>query len=356
MFNSQQQQELSSDRLLHHARMGLEWLRQSHLACGEGGLAHSYSLWKGWEKAYPETTGYAIPTLLHWSEQLCEKKWEEMARVCSDWLETQQLPSGAFPGLLEGSEHPSIFNTTQILFGLQATGKEQAIFRALDWINSTTEADGSWKQAAYVPGFQPSYYTRGVWAVLSVLESHSMPELREKMACAVALYKKRMLGNGAVSDWGFWPGKPAYTHTIAYTLNGLWGCTQYLPDPEITDQLCTAADAMWQQRQARRKWPGSFKPDWSGNYRFACLTGHAQLSIFYSRLFEDTGNNTYKMAAQDLLQSLLKYQQPSGESGIKGGLSGSAPIWGRYMRFRYPNWGIKFFLDAIEWELGRQEK
>jgi hypothetical protein len=59
------------------------------------------------------------------------------------------------------------------------------------------------------------------------------------------------------------------------------------------------------------------------------------------------------MAAQDLLQSLLKYQQPSGESGIKGGLSGSAPIWGRYMRFRYPNWGIKFFLDAIEWELGR---
>jgi hypothetical protein len=33
--------------------------------------------------------------------------------------------------------------------------------------------------------------------------------------------------------------------------------------------------------------------------------------------------------------------------GIRGGVKVSDPIWGSYMTYRYPNWAVKFFVDAI---------
>ena len=33
--------------------------------------------------------------------------------------------------------------------------------------------------------------------------------------------------------------------------------------------------------------------------------------------------------------------------GIKGGVAGSYPFYGKYMRFRYPNWAVKYLCDAI---------
>jgi len=32
---------------------------------------------------------------------------------------------------------------------------------------------------------------------------------------------------------------------------------------------------------------------------------------------------------------------------VCGGIAGSAPIWGRYSMFEYPNWAAKFFADAM---------
>lgn len=37
----------------------------------------------------------------------------------------------------------------------------------------------------------------------------------------------------------------------------------------------------------------------------------------------------------------------SSNDGIRGGISGSAPLWGSYIRFGYPNWAAKFFIDAM---------
>jgi len=32
---------------------------------------------------------------------------------------------------------------------------------------------------------------------------------------------------------------------------------------------------------------------------------------------------------------------------VRGAIAGSYPLWGRYLRWRYPNWAAKFFLDAL---------
>ena len=36
---------------------------------------------------------------------------------------------------------------------------------------------------------------------------------------------------------------------------------------------------------------------------------------------------------------------------VRGAVAGSAPIWGRYSMFEFPNWAAKFFADAVMMDL-----
>jgi len=45
-----------------HVRSAVAWLGAAQRASGGGGFAHSYHLLRGWERPYPETTGYILPT------------------------------------------------------------------------------------------------------------------------------------------------------------------------------------------------------------------------------------------------------------------------------------------------------
>ena len=33
--------------------------------------------------------------------------------------------------------------------------------------------------------------------------------------------------------------------------------------------------------------------------------------------------------------------------GVRGGITGSAPFYCRYERFKYPNWTAKFYVDVL---------
>ena len=52
--------------------------------------------------------------------------------------------------------------------------------------------------------------------------------------------------------------------------------------------------------------------------------------------------------ADELLDS-AKAAQPlqSRVDGVRGGVPGSSPAWGRYASFRYLNWAAKFLADAL---------
>ncbi|MEQ1744699.1 MAG: hypothetical protein ABMA02_04690 [Saprospiraceae bacterium] len=78
------------------------WLRRSIKATGGNGSAHSYSPVFGWARAYPETTGYLIPTLLHCADFLQDDALRVLANQCQDWLLSIQLPGGAWAGGLAG--------------------------------------------------------------------------------------------------------------------------------------------------------------------------------------------------------------------------------------------------------------
>jgi hypothetical protein len=66
-----------------HAR-AMDWFK-ANMVAGQGIIVHTKQ-----PVPYPEVTGYYIPTLYNWGEQ-------ELARSCTRWLLSIQLPTGAFP-------------------------------------------------------------------------------------------------------------------------------------------------------------------------------------------------------------------------------------------------------------------
>ncbi len=330
-----------------HADVALDWLRHAFEATGGQGFSHSYCPLPGWRKGYPETTGYIIETLLRYAELRQDDSLKILAEAAADWLCNVQHPSGAFSGLLTGHPYPSAFNTAQIVFGLTQTNREEAALRARRWLLRILEPDGSWKQAAYVPGFIPSYYTRAVWGVLFSLQKWPDETASASMREALHFYAKRFLPNGAIHDWGFFPGKPAFTHTIAYTLEGFLESALLLNETEILEKTVHSADVLSQHIIRNGRLAGRYDTEWRGDYAFQCLTGLAQCSVLFHRVYEVSGQARYRDLSTQLLATLLPHQYLHGPPGVRGAMAGSAPVWGPYMRFRFPNWGVKFLLDAL---------
>lgn len=339
----------------HRTDAALAWVRRSMEATGGQGSAHSWSPLFGWAKAYPETTGYLIETLLEYAVLKRDDGLRDLAGQCTEWLLSIQLPDGAFTGLLAGNQAPSVFNTSQILFGLSAEGEQAGLSRAVDWLLSVLEPDGSWRKHAYVAGYTPSYYTRAVWGVLQANQILQNTETEHAMRRALHFYAERMLPNGAVRDWGFQLGKPAFTHTIAYTFEGFLESAVLLKENDIIEKKILAGDKFLSIRQqAGGRTAGRYDAQWRGDYSFLCVTGNCQLSIFYHRLWEITGKQQFLTAARSLLAEIVAHQYLGKNKNRYGALPGSSPLWAPYLRFRYPNWGVKFFLDAMR-RVGRVE-
>jgi hypothetical protein len=343
----------------HHANAALAWLQRSLEVTHRQGCAHSYTPLLGWKGAYPETTGYIIETFFDYAHLLKRDDLYKDALSCTDWLCTVQLSSGAFPGLLVGNDKPSIFNTGQILFGLARTVQENpehdkariAMERAVHWLESVLEPDGSWRQGAYVAGFTPSYYTRAIMGVVYANQVLQDKSVNDNMNRALDFYATRFTPQHTIKDWGFWSGKPAFTHTIAYTLEGFWESARLLKREDILEKTKHVTQKMIGVRNANGKTAGSYDDTLKGNYSFICLTGNAQLSLTCSRIAEYTQDSSFKEAAADFLSEVLKHHYLKENKDLYGALAGSAPLWGDYMRFRYPNWAPKFFLDALRYFL-----
>lgn len=351
-----QDELLTAEEWQVRTRAAISWLRRSFAATGYQGSAHSWHPVLGWNKAYPETTGYIIPTLLDYAVLHHDNSLRDLAVQAANWLTTIQLPGGAFAGLLAGHTQPSVFNTSQILFGLTRIVQEhrankpvqQALERAVTWLVDVLEQDGSWRQHSFVPGFTPAYYTRAVWAVLYANQVLGSTMVEDKMRAAIGFYSKSFLTENEVGNWGFKPGKPAFTHTIAYTLEGFWESALQLGDAHLLRDIQLIAGKLLTVRaSSNNQTAGAYQNNWQGDYSFLCLTGNAQLSVFYHRLFEKTGDLRYRIASQDFLREILPHQCLHGSANRYGAMAGSAPFWDKYLPFRYPNWAAKFFLDAM---------
>lgn len=328
----------------HKTDAALAWLRKSFAATGEQGSAHSWHPLLGWAKAYPETTGYLIETLLAYAAVKQDDSLKKLALDSAIWLDRIQLPSGAFPGLLAGNTKPSVFNTSQILF---AAPQLSAPEKAIAWLLSVLESDGSWQQFAFVPGFVPTYYTRAVWGILQANKTVQNTAVEPLMQQALHFYAARFLPNGAVRDWGFHPGTAAFTHTIAYTLEGFWEAATYLKEPAMLDKTIHAVERLLKERKRTGRTAGRYDEKWQGDYSFVCVTGNCQLSLLCHKIWKRTGDQQFLDGAIAFLKEVMECQSTGANKNSFGAFPGSVPRWGAYLPFRYPNWSVKFFLDAM---------
>lgn len=376
------------------ARLAADWLRRSIEACRGSGSSRFYSRIyspiRGWSYAYPETTGYIIPTLIRFAAWDDQPEFATLAMKQADWVCALQAADGSLPGshVTPGKPLPpaSIFNTGQMILGLVAAADHSrdsayldAAERAARWLASLVDPQThTWHGHAYVSGYSPAYYTRVCWPMLKVWCRRNDDLLRDAAAGVLNTIAGWQQKNGAFRNWGFVAHKPAYTHTIAYTIRGLWESADLLGasfSPGMIERLDSdfhadgrndaggnpldladrfaltalrSADVFRRKLELRGRLAGAYDTDLQGVFWYTCLTGNCQFAILWMRIYAVTGDGRFLSAALKALQVAIDRQlvRPVN-SQLRGALAGSWPNFGRYLFLRYPNWAPKFLLDAL---------
>lgn len=354
--------QISTRPIDEHLRAAADWLLRAQQATPDDGVAHSYDIRKKkWLASYPETTGYAIPTLYEYATHFKAPQYAAAATRMAIWESEIQLADG---GVRAGNMDaeiiaPTIFNTGQVLFGWakawQETGDERfksSLIRASDWLVAAQDADGKWSKFAspFTTSKLNSYNTRSAFGLVRAYQALGETKYLE---AAVANAKWAIKGAQA-NDW--LPNNcldanddlTALTHTIAYSIRGLLEIGVASGHQEFVDHALRMAKAVQLQQRPDGALPAYYNPEWKTSVSWTCVTGNSQMAINWLRLAQITGEknlidhakraNRFNMSIQDLSTENLN---------IRGAIKGSHPVNGGYMTYRYPNWAAKFFMDGL---------
>ncbi len=290
----------------------MDWFKQN-MVPGQGIIVHTKQ-----PVAYPEVTGYFIPTLYNWGET-------ELARSCTRWLLSIQLPEGAFPA---PDGVPYTFDTGQIMRGLVAAlddmdDVEQPLRRACDWILTQVEPSGR----LTTPSTE-------LWTGIAsdLIHTYVLPPLTEA--------GKRL-------------GVKAYTDAADFVLAYYKKQEDLVPFNRLShfhayamEALCElgelelAARGMADVERCQRS-DGAIPayPD----VTWVCSTGMAQYAIVWYTLGR-------KEAADRAIRYLEKIQNKSG------GFFGSYGKGAQYIAGGEISWAVKYFLDAYRLKLQGEGK
>ena len=352
-----------------HLRGAMRWLCRAQDACDGGGVSRSYALrWmpshgrRGWLGAYPETTGYIIPTFFDYAALTGEREFHERAVRMADWEAKVQMDCGAVQGgVIDFPAIPAIFNTGQVLFGwaraFRETGNQrfrQAAMRAADFLVEAQDADGAWRRhgSTYARAGINLYDVRTAWGLAVAAGVTEDARHREAAVRNLDFALTRQRPNGWFADCCLEDDARPLLHTLAYTMEGFLEAGVLLGRPAYVEAARRTADALLERQGRDGSLPGCFDAEWRTAARWSCLTGDAQTAIIWLRFAELTGGRRYLEAGRRINRYLMSSQDLSArDPGVRGGIKGSHPIWGEYAPYEYLNWAAKFFADALMLEL-----
>jgi len=342
-----------------HLRTAIDWLCLAQDVRNDkpdsGGVSAGWSFEDGWLPGYPETSGYIVETFIASAAALERPELIDRAQRIIDWELSLQRRDGAFPGHFgEHGSQPVVFNTGQIMHGMLAghlqLGRSdclEAAVRAGYWLARTQDADGCWRRYEH-NGVPHTYNTRATWALLvtALVAGDAVQKTAAIRNLEWALAQQRE--SGWFAHNAFVPARHPFTHTIAYAIRGFLECGALLGSSRYLDAATKAARALARAQRTDGWLAGTYDVDWTARARYCCLTGLAQMSVNWMRCAQEAG-------AVELLENaakaitFLKTQQRLAEPDriVRGAIAGSAPIWGAYSRFEFPNWATKFFADAL---------
>ena len=190
--------------------------------------------------------------------------------------------------------------------------------------------------------------TRVAWALLELFR-HTKEKAHRR---AAERNLDWALGQQDMDGWSrhcaLRDGESPTTHTLAYTAEGLFESGRLLDNDRYVDAAIRTADALLAQQHTDGWLAATYGSAWQATSRSSCLTGNCQTSRLWLRLFALRGNPAYAEGAQRAILFVGRSQKlEAADPGVRGGIAGSAPIYGRYERFKYPNWAAKFYVDAL---------
>lgn len=357
--------DLGIEPVVHAA---MNWLKraQDMSASRDGGVARDFSLLKGWNVSYPETTGYIVPTMIDYGNRYDDQDAIDRARRMLDWLVSIQFPEGGFMGgpITASPKVPVTFNTGQILLGLAAGVVQfgetyrQPMQKAADWLRDTLDADGCWRKHATPfagPG-DKTYETHVSWGLFEADRIDPARGYAQAAQRQIAWALTQQQPNGWLAHCCLTNPESPLTHTLGYALRGFMEAYRFSPDDDLLASAIRTADGLLSALQESGYLPGMLKPDWSAAVQWSCLTGQVQIAHSWLLLFELTGEDKYLDAASRANRFVRRTIRLDGPEDIRGGVKGSFPVNGSYGKYQYLNWAPKFMIDSHFLELDLKDR
>jgi hypothetical protein len=342
-----------------HLRGAIDWLCRAQDVRSDqadaGGVAAGWSFEDGWLPAYPETTGYIVETFIAAAEHLGRPELIERAQKMIAWELSLQAADGAFPGHFgEAGSRPVIFNQGQIMHGLVAGYTSlnrqdclEAGMRAGHWLVAQQDDDGCYRKFEH-NGVPHVYNTRAIWALAAMGVAANEPGFLAAARRNLDWALTQQTPSGWFATNAFVPGKRPFTHTIAYAIRGYIEVAVLLGEERYLQAAERAARGLMAQQRGDGWLAGTYDDGWMPTASYACVTGVAQMALCWLRLAQIGGDQRYREAAWRAIAYVKRTQRlEEDDPVVRGAIPGSAPIWGAYSRFEFPNWAAKFFADAL---------
>jgi len=333
----------------------IEWIQEATAADGDGGISKGYDLLHGrWLPAYPETTGYTVPTLLNAASVLGAPQLRGIAVSSAEYLLRHVTPEGGVAHWADSARRPIVFDTGQVIFGWLAAFKvtgdhrfKDAAVRAGNWLAAIQDPSGSWRAHQHL-GVEKVIDTRVAWALLELDRVTGLDTHRQAAVRNLEWALENQDGDGWFRNCAFAAHEDPYTHTLAYTAEGLLESGHLVGDARFIEAGRRTAIALLACQRSDGSLSSTFGPGWRSTSRSSCLTGDCQAGLLWLRLHQSQGDQRLYAGARRVIGYVAATQKLMGVSAnIRGAIAGSYPIYGRYERFKYPNWAAKFFADAL---------
>jgi len=338
-----------------HIQEAINWLHVAQKKTKDGGVSLGFSLKSGWRPSYPETSGYIIPTLLDYDDYSKNNNCWNMALKISNWLCSIQLKNGGFQAsTIDQKQPPSIFNTGQIIFGLIRAYNRfheenflNSAIKAGDFLLKNQEKNGNWIKYCY-KNSPHIYNVRTSWALLELYVLTDKSNYREAAVKNLNWAIKQKNEKFWFKDNSNSKTNSSLLHFISYTIRGFLEAGKILKDDYLKLIAFNSSSKLLNFYKQHNILLANYNSNWESEDFYSCLTGDAQLSIIWLKIYEIYKDKNFLISALNL-NNYLKSKQVFSNSNkdIDGAIKGSDPIWGHYMQFLFPNWAAKFFCDAL---------
>lgn len=346
-----------------HLVAAIDWLcRAQDIRNGQsdaGGVSAGWSFEDGWLPSYPETSGYIVETFLAAAKLLERPDLIQRANRILDWELSIQRPDGAFPGHFgEPGSEPVIFNQGQIMHGMLAGYLQQnrrecleSAVRGAHWLERHQDPDGCWRKFEH-NGVPHTYNTRATWALLATGLIAGEPGVIGAAKRHLGWAERQQTATGWFESNAFTSDRLPFTHTIAYAIRGFLECGVLLGERRYLEIAERAASAVAHAQRADGWIAGAFDREWRPGASYTCLTGDAQMALDWIRLAQEGLGAGLRDHARRAIECVKRRQRlEESDPTLHGAVAGSAPLWGRYSMFEFPNWAAKFLADALMMEM-----